>query len=232
MRRRRKKGSVEKYKSYKDYIIEPNLNGKKPYDKYLDIENKHNYNGINETKKSIDNYKGNLKLMLELGSGASTFSVNMAKLYPEHKFIAMEYKEELLLKAIEKVESEGIDNLKFIRFRIESIEDIFSKNSVDTIYLNFSDPWPKARHYKRRLTYRDFLSFYKNILVDNGIIEFKTDHDDMYEFTLEELEVAGFEILEKSYDLHSEKQDVVMTDYEKKYVANGLKIKYVKAMKK
>ncbi len=210
MRRRKIKGALDAYKGYVDYIIE------------LDDEN---------FKNKIVDFKADKKLMLELGAGCCGFSISHAEKNPEIKYIAVEYKEELLLKAIRKVEVLGISNIKFIRGRIETIDEWFAKGMVDKIYLNFSDPWPKARHYKRRLTYRDFLSKYKTILVNGGEIEFKTDHDAMYEFTVEEMKESGFDILEQSLDLHSEKTDIITTEYEKKYVASGLKIKYLRAKK-
>ncbi len=207
MRRRKIKGALDNYLSFTDYIIEPD----------------------EETIDRINKFKGDKKLMIELGSGCSGFSISLAEMNPDNRYIAVEYKEELLLKAVKVVKEKNLNNIKFLRGRIEEIESWLDEDSVNRIYLNFSDPWPKKRHHKRRLTHRDFLERYKRVLEKDGVIEFKTDHDDMYDFSIEELTEAGFRLSEMTRDLHAEKSDIVMTEYEKKYTANGLKIKYVKA---
>lgn len=215
MRRRKKAGALEKYLSYKNLIIE-----------YGDLTSE---DGIKSTASEVLEFVNGKELEIELGSGCSGFSLSLARTFKNKRFIAFDFKEELLLKAVEIAENENLENLRFVRGRIEDICFLFPKPIVSKIYLNFSDPWPKARHAKRRLTHRNFLKLYSKILKEHGIFEFKTDHDGMYEFTLEEFKDAGFIIEKNTDDLHSEEKNILMTEYEKKYIEQGKKIKYIKA---
>ena len=129
------------------------------------------------------------------------------------------------------MEAEELPNLVFIRMDAEDINEVFGKDEVDKIYLNFSDPWPKDRHAKRRLPSRQFLARYDQILVKDGRIEFKTDNRDLFDFALEELEPAGWKSEEVTFDLHNDERLVqgnVMTEYEEKFSAAGNPIcKYI-----
>ncbi len=207
---------MEKYLVYKDLIIEYGD---------LSVEGR-----SSDLQREVSDFAGDKELEIELGSGCSGFSLSLARLYPEKRFMAFEFKEELLLKAVKIADEEGLSNIRFVRGRIEDIENLFSEPRVSKIYLNFSDPWPKNRHAKRRLTHKGFLDRYVNVLLPGGIFEFKTDHDGMYEFTLEEFVEAGFVVDEKTEDLHSHDRDIIMTEYEKKYLEQGKKIKYIKAI--
>lgn len=206
MRRRKKPGSLEKYLSYEELIIEHG-------------------EGAAELLKS---FISDDILEIELGSGCSGFSISLAAQHPSKKYLAFEYKEELLLKAVERTRAEGLENIRFVRGNIEEIESLVDKHRVSKIYLNFSDPWPKKRHEKRRLTSPKFLNIYKNILTEGGIIEFKTDHEELFEYSLQIFQKVGFKREDISYDLHAERNDIVMTEYETKFVAGGKKIMYVK----
>ena len=104
----------------------------------------------------------------------------------------------------QKMEEDELPNLKFIRMDAEDIDKVFGKGEVDRIYLNFSDPWPKARHAKRRLTSREFLARYEEILEDDGVVEFKTDNKGLFEFSLEEVGEAGWKLLAHTFDLHNQ----------------------------
>lgn len=208
MRRRRKPGSLEKYLEYKDYIIAGET--------------------CEEILKEIQDFTQGRELEIELGSGCSGFLIEHASEHPDKTYLAIEYKEELLLKAVRNAEERELKNIRFLRHRIEKLEPVFDQIRAGKLYLNFSDPWPKARHTKRRLTHRNYLELYKKILKDGGIIEFKTDDTPLFEFSLEEFEEAKFDRLELSGDLHGEKEQVIMTEYEKKYLEQGRKIKYVK----
>ena len=137
----------------------------------------------------------------------------------------------VLLRAIQKMEAEELPNLVFIRMDAEEICDVFDKDEVDRIYLNFSDPWPKDRHAKRRLESREFLARYDQCLKKNGRIEFKTDNRMLFDFAVEEVAAAGWNMDAISYDLHKENEMMignVMTEYEEKFSSMGNPIyKYI-----
>lgn len=183
---------------------------------------------VNEPEK----YKGRWKelfgndnpVYIEVGMGKGKFITEMAQLHPEINFIGIEKYSSVLIRAIEKRKELEINNLMFIRMDAENIEDVFEKNEVAGIYLNFSDPWPKDRHAKRRLTSRQFLARYDKILAGDGVIEFKTDNRDLFDFSLEEAPEAGWEIIASTYDLHADEkmsEGNVMTEYEEKFSSKG-----------
>ena len=183
---------------------------------------------VNEPEK----YKGRWKelfgndnpVYIEVGMGKGKFITEMAQLHPEINFIGIEKYSSVLIRAIEKRKELEINNLMFIRMDAENIEDVFEKNEVAGIYLNFSDPWPKDRHAKRRLTSRQFLARYDKILAGDGVIEFKTDTRDLFDFSLEEAPEAGWEIIASTYDLHADEkmsEGNVMTEYEEKFSSKG-----------
>lgn len=183
---------------------------------------------VNEPEK----YKGRWKelfgndnpVYIEVGMGKGKFITEMAQLHPEINFIGIEKYSSVLIRAIEKRKELEINNLMFIRMDAENIEDVFEKNEVAGIYLNFSDPWPKDRHAKRRLTSRQFLARYDKILAGDGVIEFKTDNRDLFDFSLEEAPEAGWEIIASTYDLHVDEkmsEGNVMTEYEEKFSSKG-----------
>lgn len=183
---------------------------------------------VNEPEK----YKGGWKelfgndnpVYIEVGMGKGKFITEMAQLHPEINFIGIEKYSSVLIRAIEKRKELEINNLMFIRMDAENIEDVFEKNEVAGIYLNFSDPWPKDRHAKRRLTSRQFLARYDKILAGDGVIEFKTDNRDLFDFSLEEAPEAGWEIIASTYDLHADEkmsEGNVMTEYEEKFSSKG-----------
>ena len=124
------------------------------------------------------------------------------------------------------------DNLRFYSGNADRIDELFSAHSIDRIYLNFSDPWPKARHAKRRLTYRSFLARYARVLRDGGDLAIKTDNDALFDFTLEELAEAGWTVLEQTRDLHASPyaEGNVMTEYEMAFSEKGKNINYVRAL--
>lgn len=168
---------------------------------------------------------------IEIGMGKGKFIMGMAKLHPEINYIGIEKYSSVLLRAVQKMEEEELPNVRFIRMDAEDINEVFGKDEVDKIYLNFSDPWPKDRHAKRRLPSRQFLARYDQILVKDGRIEFKTDNRDLFDFALEELEPAGWKSEEVTFDLHNDERLVqgnVMTEYEEKFSAAGNPIcKYI-----
>ena len=163
---------------------------------------------------------------LEIGMGKGQFIITLAKNNPDINYIGLEKEISCLIKASEKLK-ERIPNLIFVHFDATNILDVFSENEVDKLYLNFSDPWPKARHAKRRLTYIANLDKYKVILSDPCDIEMKTDNVSLFEFSVESFKEAGFTILEKTFDLHKDKKDIVTTEYEDKFTSLGNKINYI-----
>ncbi len=168
---------------------------------------------------------------IEIGMGKGKFIHTMAKENPHINYVGIEKYSSVLLRAIQKMEEEELPNLKFIRMDAENIVKVFAEEEVDKIYLNFSDPWPKDRHAKRRLPSREFLARYDVILKKQGRLEFKTDNKELFEFALEELEPAGWKTEIITYNLHSEGtlvQDNVMTEYEEKFSSIGNPIfKYI-----
>lgn len=168
---------------------------------------------------------------IEIGMGKGKFIHTMAKEHPEINYVGIEKYSTVLLRAVQKMEQEELPNLKFIRMEAEEIDEVFGEGEVQRIYLNFSDPWPKDRHAKRRLPSRQFLARYEKILSKDGHIEFKTDNRGLFDFAVEELEPAGWEAKELTYDLHSDARLMegnVMTEYEEKFSAMGNPIyKYI-----
>lgn len=160
---------------------------------------------------------------IEVGMGKGRFIMDMARLNPDINFIGIEKFSSVLVRAIEKQTEEQLPNLKFIRMEAEYIEDVFDKEEVDYIYLNFSDPWPKDRHAKRRLTSIQFLARYKNILADGGGVTFKTDNRPLFDFSVEQVEEAKWTTESVTYDLHNSPyvEGNVMTEYEEKFSSMG-----------
>ena len=161
---------------------------------------------------------------IEIGMGKGRFLNTLAKQNPQINYVGIEKYSSVLLRAIQKMEEDELPNLKFIRMDAEDIDKVFGKGEVDRIYLNFSDPWPKARHAKRRLTSREFLARYEQILADDGVVEFKTDNKGLFEFSLEEVEAAGWKLLAHTFDLHNQAEMMegnVMTEYEDKFSSMG-----------
>ena len=160
---------------------------------------------------------------IEVGMGEGQFIIEMAKRNPEINYIGIEKYSSVLVRAVEKLEDFEQNNLRLIRMDAENIEEVFDKDEVDRIYLNFSDPWPKDRHAKRRLTSTRFLERYNNILTPEGRVMFKTDNKDLFDFSLEQVEEAGWILENHTYDLHHSEynEENVMTEYEEKFSAKG-----------
>ncbi len=160
---------------------------------------------------------------IEVGMGKGQFIIEMAKRNPEINYIGIEKYSSVLVRAVEKLEDFEQNNLRLIRMDAENIEEVFDKDEVDRIYLNFSDPWPKDRHTKRRLTSTRFLERYNNILTPEGRVMFKTDNKDLFDFSLEQVEEAGWILENHTYDLHHSEYNEgnVMTEYEEKFSAKG-----------
>lgn len=185
-------------------------------------------------------------ICLEIGCGKGRFITSRAMDHPEQNYIAIEGQSNVVLRALQKAEENSIANLRIFITYVSDLKEYFDEGELSTVYLNFSDPWPKARHAKRRLTYRDRLKNYKEVLSPGGFIEFKTDNDGLFEFTLGEIEAVGYRVVEMTRDLHGEMSDEMFielsgdmsafaadaakytTEYEEKFMALGKNINYVR----
>ena len=183
---------------------------------------------INEPKelkgKWNEEFGNNNPIRIEIGMGKGKFITQLAMENPDINYVGIEKYSSVLIRAIEKCEDIEINNLRFIRMEAEYIQDVFEKDEVDRIYLNFSDPWPKDRHAKRRLTSRQFFARYDQMLKKTGRVEFKTDNKDLFDFSVEEVKEAGWILEECTYDLHNDarlNEGNVMTEYEKKFSEMG-----------
>ena len=164
------------------------------------------------------------KLAVEIGMGKGQFITQMAQANPDTMFVGIERFSSVLLRALQKQEELLLPNLKLIRMDAEKIEEIFAEEEIDEIYLNFSDPWPKDRHAKRRLTSPQFLDRYKKVLKKEGRIEFKTDNVELFNYSLEQVENSGWNIVAVTRDLHADSSMIignVMTEYEERFSSNG-----------
>ena len=171
---------------------------------------------------------GNKRPMhIEIGMGKGRFILNMAKTHPDINFIGIERYSSVLLRAVEKFDTEEFKELKNVRFvcmDARNIADVFAEGEVEKIYLNFSDPWPKARHAKRRLTSVEFLELYEKVLPQGGAVEFKTDNTALFNFSLGQLKEAAWTVQAFTYDLHHNEEmnkDNIMTEYEEKFSQRG-----------
>ena len=168
---------------------------------------------------------------VEIGMGKGRFLMDMAQLHPDINYVGIEKYSSVLLRALQKQEQLLLPNIIFIRMDAEDITEVFAPSEVDRIYLNFSDPWPKDRHAKRRLPSRQFLERYDKILAKEGVVEFKTDNRDLFMFALEEIEPAGWTLDAVTYDLHHDEamnEGNVMTEYEERFSQAGNPIyKYI-----
>ena len=175
-------------------------------------------------------FNNNNPIYIEIGCGKGNFIIENAKTYPNINFIGIEMYDTVLMYAVNKA-PENLDNLRFIRMDARLIEDVFDKE-IDLIYLNFSDPWPKNRNAKRRLTHERFLSRYDNIFKNKKTIFMKTDNLHLFEFSIESLSEYGYKIKNVSLDLvNSDIKDDIMIEYEKKFTEKGIRINRLEAYK-
>ena len=189
------------------------------------IENKYVFTEPEGMKGTWKDVFGNENpVYIEIGMGKGKFVSTLASMNPEINYIGIEKYSSVLLRAVEKQDELQLPNLRFIRMDAEAICDTFGKDEVDKIYLNFSDPWPKDRHAKRRLTSRQFFARYHEILKKSGVVEFKTDNKDLFDFSVEEVKESGWNLDAVTYDLHHDEvlnQGNVMTEYEEKFSKAG-----------
>lgn len=182
----------------------------------------------NKWKECLGNDK---PIHIEVGMGKGQFLHTLAKENLDINYVGIEMYSSVLLRAIQKMEQEVVPNLKFICIDAKEVDEVFGEGEVDKIYLNFSDPWPKDRHAKRRLPSRQFLDRFNVILKKDGFLEFKTDNRGLFDFAVDELPEAGWKAKVITYDLHNDAELVkgnIMTEYEEKFSSMGNPIcKYV-----
>lgn len=160
---------------------------------------------------------------IEVGTGKGQFVLGMAKQNPNINYIGIELFDSVIVCALERiVEAEKPANLRLLKVNGAKLQEYFAKGDVSRVYLNFSDPWPKKRHAKRRLTHEGFLKLYESVLIDNGEIHFKTDNRGLFEYSLVSMNQYGMRLNYVSLDLHAEMpEDNIMTEYEEKFSAKG-----------
>lgn len=168
-------------------------------------------------------FGSNRPLHIEVGMGKGRFIMELAARNPDINYVGIERYPSVLLRALQKRRSLELDNICFICIDAKTLGDIFAPGEVNRIYLNFSDPWPKDRHAKRRLTSPEFMAVYDRVLADAGTVEFKTDNRGLFEYSLESIPAAGWKLDATTLDLHSSPmaQGNVMTEYEMKFSAKG-----------
>jgi tRNA (guanine-N7-)-methyltransferase len=176
-------------------------------------------------------FKNDYPLHIEVGSGKGQFITGMAKQNPEINYIGIELYDSVIVSALENaIAAQPLPNLRLLKVNGSDLAKYFEKNDVDRVYLNFSDPWPKTRHAKRRLTHAEFLELYKTILVDHAEIHFKTDNRGLFEYSLTSMSAFGMLIKDVSLDLHvNMPEENIMTEYEEKFSAKGQPIYRVEA---
>lgn len=215
MRLRKVKNIEEKIKKYDDIII---------------------FDALNYKGKWHSLFNNNNPIYLEIGMGKGKFILEHARRNPNINYIGCEVSDSVIYKAAEKYEKvkaeENINNLLMINKDASILNEIFENEEIEIIYLNFSDPWPKSRHAKRRLTSPSFLKVYKELLGHNGIIEMKTDNRHLFEYSLEMFNEEGFSFLDLSLDLHEDKEDIITTEYEDRFTKLNQPIYYVKTREK
>lgn len=162
---------------------------------------------------------------IEIGMGKGQFITQMAANNPDINYLGIERYSSVLLRAATKFEKKPLDNLRFLCVDARKLTDIFDKNEIDRIYLNFSDPWPKDRHAKRRLTSPIFLELYSEIIREDGLLEFKTDNTNLFDYSIMTIDESSlWEMCNYTYDLHNEpsmNEGNIMTEYEEKFVGQG-----------
>ena len=170
-------------------------------------------------------------LELEIGCGKGSFTCELARQNPETDLIAVEKVPDAMILAMERAKREQLGNVRFLDFDAQRLGEIFARGELDTIYLNFCDPWPKSRDAKFRLTAPSFLRLYAELLPPGGELRFKTDNQPLFDWSLEQLRDENWDIREISYDLHRNGEKGILTDYESRFLSQGIPIKALTAVR-
>ena len=190
------------------------------------VDNPYQYKG-----KWNEYFGNNNPIYIEIGMGKGDFIIENAKRYKDINFIGIEKYDSVIVRAIQKSNELELSNLKIIRIDANKLEEVFDKE-IDLIYLNFSDPWPKDRHAKRRLTSNIFLNIYDKMFKDENRIIMKTDNINLFNYSLESLGEYGYDIIYKTNNLDCLSEDNIMTEYEKRFYNLGVNINKLEAKKK
>ena len=211
MRRRKVKGADIKLLSYKDYVLRDNIEALKG--------------------KWNEKFNNNNPIHVEFGTGRGKFITTLATQNPDINYIAFEIKEEVLIKGVEKAVEANLNNILFAWADVKNILDYFDEDELSRVYVNFCDPWPKKRWAKRRLTHTNFLNMYEKVLNENGELHFKTDNQNLFEFSLNEISANDWQLKNISLDLANSDFENVTSEYEDKFMSYGMKIYRCEAKK-
>ncbi|WP_400242845.1 tRNA (guanosine(46)-N7)-methyltransferase TrmB [Niallia sp. JL1B1071] len=204
MRLRHKPWAKDKLSAYPQYIIQNPVDWKGKWDQAF-------------------SRKG--PIHIEIGTGKGRFITEMAKANPSINYIGVELQESVIVSALDRLIEAEVPNLKLMNINAEKLKEYFEKGEIARVYLNFSDPWPKTRHEKRRLTYKTFLDSYQSVLVNQGEVHFKTDNQGLFEYSLKSFSEYGMLLKYVSLDLHnSDYEGNIMTEYEEKFSNRGNRI--------
>lgn len=176
--------------------------------------------------KLLDIFKNDNPVHIEIGCGKGRFIRDMATINKDINYLGFERNIKVAYRCLKGTDENGPDNYYIVFSDGDKLTDIFARESIDRIYLNFSDPWPKCRHYKKRLTHPGFLEMYKTVLKENGEIHMKTDNVDLFEYSVDMCRENGWQLLMVTRDLHNSEYNEgnVMTEYEEKFASTGKKI--------
>lgn len=192
-------------------------------DQLVDVNN-------NYSKKIKEFFSKDQPLHIEVGTGMGTFITTLAENNPDINYVGIEIDKNVMIRVTEKVVDLGLENVRLVLLDANKLMDYFNENEVDKVYLNFSDPWPKNRHAKRRLTHSNFLSSYKQLLKENSIVEFKTDNRGLFEFSLISMNTYGMKFENLNLDVHDDESETnIRTEYEEKFSQRGHKIYWIQA---
>ena len=217
MRLRKKPHTDEKLQMFSDFVITEKIGEE--------------YKGT--WRKIFDENNLSRELHVELGTGKGDFITKLAEKNPQINFLGLEVEAAVVLTAARKIHEKNLANVRLAVFDINRIDEIFSENEIDRLYINFCDPWPKKRHAKRRLTHVRFLEMYKKILKADREIFFKTDNRGLFDFSLEQFPQANFSLHDVTFDLHAdEPADNIRTEYETRFSSEGVQINRLVAVNK
>ncbi len=184
---------------------------------HIALENPEQYQG-----KWHELFGNDQPIHIEVGTGKGSFLTGMGKLHPDINYIGIELFKSVIVTAVDKIKETDVQNVKLLNINAETLTDVFAENEIDRVYLNFSDPWPKSRHEKRRLTFKAFLERYEQILRSGGELHFKTDNRGLFEYSLKSFSSYGLLLTYVSLDLHEDGlEGNVMTEYEEKFSSMG-----------